>query len=161
MSRGRESFRPTPDPFPARGSGTAPLAAPEGFLTPRSAQMVPDPFSACQAARQTDQCRERTPKAIVCSNPGFVVRLSGLSGLFRPSRLVPDRPDRRGDNKTDPYFPLTPHASPPYSHLDVTAAGHRTPSRAATPRVSLARQSHPFPPRKSDAPAAPYSADGR
>src|SRR6267143_7044739 len=52
---------------------------------------------------------------------------------------------------------LTPPASPPYSHPDVTAAWHRTPSRAATPRVSLARQSHPFPPRKSDAPAAPYS----
>ncbi len=60
-----------------------------------------------------------------------------------------------------PFPPPPFHTAPPQSHPDANAAAHRTPLRAATPRVSLARQSHPFPPRKSDAPAALCSVDGR
>ena len=52
-------------------------------------------------ARDPNRRREEIASTVLTRRSHFVVRLSGVFGLFRLSRLAPDRPERRGDNETD------------------------------------------------------------
>jgi len=52
-------------------------------------------------ARDPNRRREKGAQAVLTHRSHLVVRLSGLFGLFRLSRLALDRPERQGDKETN------------------------------------------------------------